>query len=96
MEILVFIAVAFLIYFFFIAPKFGNINFWKLVAKKPIEGWKFFNEHPDWFIGQPPEDTNYCGPYKALNPLTQTFVNVYCKNLDAAEKSQKEFIDTHK
>jgi hypothetical protein len=92
MEIFVIVAIAFLIYFFFIAPKIGNINFWKFAAKNPEESWKFFNEHPDWFIGSPPNSPNYCGPYKALNPYTQTFVNIYCTSLEIAQKTQNEFI----
>jgi hypothetical protein len=95
MEIFLIILVVLLIYFFFIAPKIGNIGFWKLAAKHPEESWKFFNEHPDWFIGSPPKSGS-CGPYKALNPYTQTFVNVYCTNLEIAEKSQREFIDRYK
>ena len=92
MEILAILGAAALLFFVFVLPKLGNVNFWKIAAKYPEESWAFFSNHPDWFIGSPPPSGDYCGPYKALNPQTQTFVNVYCTNLEVAEQSQKEFM----
>ena len=96
MEIFGVLVVGAIIFFVFILPRFGNADFWKLAAKHPDESWEFFNNHPDWFVGSPPTISDYCGPYKALNPHTQTFVNVYCRNLYVAEQSQKEFISKHR
>ena len=92
MEFLAILVIGAIVFFVFIAPKFGNIEFWKIASKYPEESWAFFNNHPDWFIESPPPFDGYCGPYKALNPRSQTYVNVYCRNLDIAEQSQKEFM----
>lgn len=96
METIAIVVALVLVYFFFIAPRMGNSSFWKLVEKNPYESWLFFDEHPDWFVGSPPQISGYCGPYKVLNPFNQTRVNVYCTNLSIADKSQKEFIEKYK
>ena len=65
------------IYYVFI-NEYGNLDFWKIVAKFPNEAWDFFSQNEDWFVGSPPNTKGYQGPFMLENPSEQKWVKVYC------------------
>lgn len=73
----------------------GKPDFWKATAKHPQLAWRFFNEHPAWFINDKPLNIDVVGPFRFANPNNGELTKIWC---DAAhiEKSQEEFMSTVK
>jgi hypothetical protein len=90
MDILVWLAIGAIVWFA-ITHFIGKPDFWKATRKHPDLAWRFFNNHPAWFINAPPPNLDVVGPFRVTNPITGELTKIWC-DVEQIEKSQGEFM----
>ena len=90
MEIFVYLFIALAVWFT-VAHFMGKPDFWKATRKNPELAWRFFNNHPAWYINEKPENVDIVGPFRVVNPNNGELTKLWC-DADKIEKSQEDFM----
>ena len=69
----------------------GNLPFWKAVQDHPVAAAKFFNDHPDIYVGKP-EGVDVTGPFLFVHPISGESSSIYIDG-NRIEAVQQEFVD---
>lgn len=82
-------------WYFFVMKKQGNLPFWKVVERHPLEAIMFFFAHPAWHIDDKPTGKDMAGPFRCIDPRTGRMHKLYAER-DGMDESQDKFIEDSK